>query len=164
MHATKRQWPTAIIRLLLLTGCRASEIRTLQWRDLRDGHLHLRDSKTGPRTVWLSTPSRGVLDGLPKTSRWVFPSPRASGPVSKTAVENHWFRVRSDAGLNDVRLHDLRHTYASLAVMTGETVPVVGRLLGHKDSETTLKYAHLSETTVRDAADMMGNFLEGKGS
>ncbi|MYI69799.1 MAG: tyrosine-type recombinase/integrase [Boseongicola sp. SB0673_bin_14] len=126
--------------------------------------MHLRDSKTGPRIVWLSTSSRDVLDGLPKTSRWVFPSPRTRGPVSKTAVESHWFRMRSDAGLNDVRLHDLRHTYASLAVMTGETVPVVGRLLGHKDSETTLKYAHLSETAVRDAADMMGIFLEGKDS
>lgn len=164
LHAMERHWPTAIIRLLLLTGCRASEIRTLQWRDFRDGHLHLRDSKTGPRIVWLSTPSRDVLDGLTRKSRWMFPSPRTNGPVSKTAVENHWLRVRSDAGLNDVRLHDLRHTYASLAIMTGETVPVVGRLLGHNDSETTLKYAHLAETTVRDAADMMGNFLEGKGS
>ena len=132
LHATERQWPTALIRLLLLTGCRASEIRTLQWRDFRDGHLHLRDSKTGPRIVWLSTPSRNVLEGLPKTSRWMFPSPRTNGPVSKTALENHWHRVRSDAGLNDVRLHDLRHSYASLAVMRGETVPVVGRLLGKR--------------------------------
>lgn len=164
LRATERQRPAAIIVLLLLTGCRVGEIRTLQWRDLRDGHLHLRDSKTGPRTVWLSTPSRDVLNGLPKTSRWVFPSPRAGGPVSKSAVEKFWFRVRSDAKLNDVRLHDLRHTYASLAIMTGETVPVVGRLLGHNDSETTLKYAHLSEATVHDAADMMGIFLAGRGA
>lgn len=162
LHATERQWATAVIRLLLLTGCRAGEIRTLQWRDLRDGQLHLRDSKTGPRIVWLSTPSRDVLAELPKTSRWVFPSPRTDGPVSKTAVENFWFRVRSEAGLEDVRLHDIRHTYASLAITTGETVPVVGRLLGHNDSETTLKYIHLAETTARDAADMMGTFLAGR--
>jgi len=164
LYATERPWPAALVRLLLLTGCRAGEIRTLLWRDLRDGHLHLRDGKTGPRIVWLSAPSRDVLAGLPRTSRWVFPSPRADSPVSKTAVESHWFRMRSDAGLEDVRLHDLRHTYASLAIMTGETVPVVGRLLGHNDSETTLKYAHLAETAVRNAADTMGTFLAGEGS
>ena len=164
LHATARQLPTAVIRLLLLTGCRASEIRTLQWRDFRDGQLHLRDSKTGPRIVWLSTPSRDVLAELPKSSRWVFPSPRADGPVTKSAVEKFWFRVRSDAGLKGVRLHDLRHSYASLAIMTGETVPVVGRLLGHNDSETTLKYVHLAESTARDAADMMGTFMTGRSS
>ena len=163
-RATDRQRPTAIIHLLLLTGCRASEVRTLQWRDFRDGQLHLRDSKTGPRIVWLSTPSRDVLAGLPRTSRWVFPSPRTDDPVTKSAVEKFWFRVRSDAGLKDVRLHDIRHTYASLAITAGETVPVVGRLLGHNDSETTLKYVHLAESTARDAADMMGTFLTGSVS
>jgi len=104
LYATERPWPAALVRLLLLTGCRAGEIRTLLWRDLRDGHLHLRDSKTGPRIVWLSAPSRDVL-----------------------------------AGLEDVRLHDLRHTNESMESRTGETVPVVEHRLCRKDSESTLK-------------------------
>ena len=156
-------WPllTAMVKLLLLTGCRGSEIRTLQWRDYRDGRLYLRDSKTGPRTVWLSSPSRDVLAGLPRTSRWIFPSCQIDDSVSKTAVTKFWRRVRSDAGLADVRLHDLRHVYASIAIMQGETIPVVGRLLGHNDTGTTLKYTHLSETAVRDAADAVGAVLGG---
>ncbi len=156
--------PAAIISLLLLTGCRSSEIRTLQWRDYRDGHLHLRDSKTGPRTVWLSSPAREVLTGLPRASRWMFPSRRIDGPVSKPVVQKFWQRVRSEAGLDDVRLHDARHTYASIAIMAGETVPVVGRLLGHNDTATTLKYTHLAETVMRGAADTMGGVLAGAGS
>ena len=160
-HETDRPLLTAIVKLLLLTGCRGSEIRTLQWRDFRDGRLYLRDSKTGPRTVWLSSPSRDVLTTLPRTSRWIFPSRQIDGPVSKSVVTRFWRRVRSDAGLTDVRLHDLRHAYASIAIMQGETVPVVARLLGHNDSGTTLKYAHLSESALRDAADAMGAVLGG---
>ena len=163
-HETDRPLPTAIVRLLLLTGCRGSEIRTLQWRDFRDGRLYLRDSKTGPRTVWLSSPSRAVLAALPKTSRWVFPSRQTDDSVSKNLVTRFWRRVRSDAGLTDVRLHDLRHAYASVAIMGGETVPVIGRLLGHNDSTTTLKYAHLSESAVRDAADAVGAVFGGPES
>ena len=163
-HGTDYPLPAAIIGLLLLTGCRASEIRTLLWRDYRDGHLHLRDSKTGPRTVWLSTPARDMLAGMPRTSRWIFPSPRADMPVSLAMIQRFWQRVRSDAGLNDVRLHDARHTYASIAIIQGETVPIVGRLLGHNDTATTLKYTHLAETVIRDAADAMDGVLEGAGS
>lgn len=160
-QATDRPLPTTIIRLLLLTGCRSREIRTLQWRDVRDGRLYLRDSKTGPRTVWLSSPSLEVLAGLPRKSRWTFPSARTDGPVSETVVSRFWQHVRSDAGLEDVRLHDLRHTYASIAVMQGETVLAVGRLLGHDDAGTTLKYAHLAETETRNTADAMGAVLDG---
>ena len=163
-HEPDRPLLTAMVRLLLLTGCRSHEIRTLQWRDFRDGRLYLRDSKTGPRTVWLSSPSRDVLTGLPRTSCWIFPSLRSEGPVSETVVSRFWRQVRSDAGLEDVRLHDLRHTYASVAVMQGETVPAIGRLLGHDDAGTTLKYAHLTETAMRDAADVMGAVLDGPPS
>ncbi len=163
-HEADRPLPVAIIRLLLLTGCRVGEVRTLQWRDFRDGRLYLRDSKTGPRPVWLSSPSRDVLAGLPQTSRWIFPSPHAGKPVSMNLIQRFWRRVRFDAGLTDVRLHDCRHTYASIAVMQGETVPVVGRLLGHSDAGTTLKYTHLAETAARDAAEAMGAILGGPDS
>ena len=152
----------SIILILALTGCRSSEIRTLRWKDFRDGHLFLRDSKTGPRTVWLSSAARAVLDGLPRTSPWVFPSARIKGPVSSTMVIRAWSRIRSDASLKDVRLHDLRHAYASFAIMNGETVLTVGRLLGHDDPGTTLKYTHQAEAAVEEAAVAMGTVLGGR--
>ncbi len=152
----------SIIRLLALTGCRSSEIRTLRWKDFRDGHLYLRDSKTGPRTVWLSSAARAILDGLPRTSSWIFPSWRTEGPISSSKVRKAWAGFRSNASLKDVRLHDLRHAYASLAIMHGETVLTVGRLLGHEDPGTTLKYAHHAEGAVEEAAAAMGVVLGGR--
>lgn len=154
-------YPTyvAIIRILLLTGCRKTEVVTLRWRDYRNGHIHLSDSKAGPRTVWLSTPARRILDGLDRKSTWVFPSPRTSWPLTSTPVERFWQRVRSDAGLQDVRLHDLRHTYASIAVNQGKSIVTIGRLLGHNNPETTLKYTHLADDRVLEAARAMGAIL-----
>ena len=152
----------AFIRLLLLTGCRKSEIGTLQWSDYREGRLFLRDGKTGPRTVWLSSPARDILDGFPRRGKWVFPSPQTHGPVSMTIFETFWRRVREEAGLAQVRLHDCRHTYASIAIMGGESVTTTARLLGHNDAQTTLKYAHLSDRSVREAADALGPIL-GEG-
>ena len=151
----------AIIRLLLLTGCRKGEIITLKWSYYREGRLFLPDSKVGPRTVWLSSAARAILDGLPRTAVWVFPSPRVSGFLSAEALRLVWYRVRMDAGLSDVRLHDLRHSYASMAIAQGETVLTIGRLLGHRNPETTLKYTHLSDAMVRDAVDTISAVLEG---
>ena len=163
LAAHEVRWPrqAAFIRLLLLTGCRKGEILTLRWSDYRDGHLFLRDSKTGPRTVWLSEPARVVLDNLRRKGRWVFPALRGDRPCSANWVNDFWFRVRAEADLEDVRLHDLRHTVASLALRQGETVLAIGRLLGHRDPETTLKYIHLADTMVRDAAEAVGAALEG---
>ena len=152
----------AFIRLLLLTGCRRDEIATLQWSDYREGRLFLRDSKTGPRTVWLSSPARDILDRLPRRGRWVFPSPQRPGPVSSATFHNFWHRVREEAGIADVRLHDCRHTYASIAIMRGESVTTTARLLGHTDAQTTLKYAHLSDRSVREATDALAAIL-GQG-
>ena len=106
--------PAAVVRLLLLTGCRQSEIRTLQWQDYREGHLFLRDSKTGPRTVWLSSPARSVLDRLLRTDRWLFPASKGVGPMRTETLYACWRIVRTEAGLPDVRLHDLRHSSASI--------------------------------------------------
>lgn len=150
----------AIIRLLLLTGCRRGEILTLKWRDFREGKLFLRDGKTGPRTVWLSSAARAIFDGFPRKSVWVFPSPRTAGCLSAEAVGVVWYRVRAEAGLRDVRMHDLRHTYASMAMARGETVLTIGRLLGHRDPTTTLKYTHPADSMVREAADVVGAVLE----
>ena len=160
-HEPDHPREVAIIRLLLLTGCRKSEIVTLKWRDCREGKLFLRDGKSGPRTVWLSSAAREVLDGLPRSAVWVFPSPQTDGCLAAVTLGKLWHRVRAEAGLSDVRLHDCRHTYASMALAQGETVLTIGRLLGHRDPATTLKYTHLSDTMTREAADILGTVLEG---
>ena len=149
----------AVIRLLLLTGCRKSEILTLRWSDYREGHLFLRDSKTGPRTVWMSQPARSVLDGLDRIGQWVFPAARGKGPRNKGWLEGFWDTVRAEAGLRGVRLHDLRHTHASHAVMNGVPVPLVARLLGHSDVRTTLRYAHLGDREIEQAAERVGQAI-----
>ena len=160
-HEADQPQAVAIIRLLLLTGCRKGEIVSLKWRDYREGKLFLRDSKVGPRTVWLSSAARAILDGLARSASWIFPSPRTDSFFSAQAVGVVWHRVRAEAGLSDVRLHDCRHTYASIALAQGETVLTIGRLLGHRDPATTLKYTHLSASMVREAADVVGTALEG---
>ena len=160
-HEGDHPQAVAIIRLLLLTGCRKGEIVTLKWRFYRDGKLFLPDGKSGPRTVWLSSASRAILDSVPCEAAWVFPSPRTDGCLAAETVARVWHRVRAEAGLCDVRLHDLRHTYASMALAQGETVLTIGRLLGHRNPATTLKYTHLSDAMVREAADVVGTALEG---
>ena len=158
------EWPlqVAAIRLLLLTGCRKGEILTLRRSDYREGHLFLRDSKTGPRTVWLSEPARTILDGLPRSGRWVFPAAGENRHLSASWLHSAWWRIRAEAGLDDVRLHDLRHTHASMALRQGETVLAIGRLLGHASPETTLKYAHPADAMARDATETVGRVL-GRG-
>ena len=152
--------PAAVIRLLLLTGCRQGEVRTLQWQDYREGHLFLRDSKTGPRTVWLSSASRSVLDRLPRTDRWLFPASKGTGPMGVETLYGCWRTLRIAANLPDVRLHDLRHSYASFALQHGESVLTIGRLLGHRDPTTTLKYTHFADAMVREAAEAVGAALK----
>ena len=163
LTAHEARWPqhVAVIRLLLLTGCRKGELLTVQWRDYREGRLFLPDSKTGPRTVWLSEPARAVLDGLERKGRWIFPALRNDGPCSAFWLDRFWITVRAEAELEDVHLHDLRHTVASLALRQGETVLAIGRLLGHRKAETTLKYIHLADAMVHEAAETIGAALEG---
>ncbi len=161
-HHDSHPLQASMVRLLLLTGCRRSEILTLKWSDYREGKLCLRDSKTGPRTVWLSSLARRILDGLPRSGPWVFPSPRRDSHLSQQTLHDFWQRVRSEAGIEDVRLHDLRHTYASVALAHGETIPTIGRLLGHNDPATTLKYTHLADATVHEAAEALVPVLAGE--
>ncbi|MDE0046584.1 MAG: tyrosine-type recombinase/integrase [bacterium] len=159
----KRPLLAAVVRLLLFTGCRKSEILTLRWSDYREGKLYLADSKTGPRTVWLSSPARRVLDRLPRRHSWVFPSPRGKRHLSAGALARFWYGVREEAGIGDVRLHDLRHTYASVALAHGETVLTIGRLLGHNDPATTLKYTHLADASVHEASESLVPVLNRTG-
>ena len=161
-HEPDHPLEAATIRLLLLTGCRRNEILSLKWSDYREGHLYLRDSKTGPRTVWLSSPARGILDGLPRRGAWIFPARRRRGFFCRTMIQYYWSKVRGEAGLGDVRLHDLRHSYASVALLNGATVPTIARLLGHNDTATTLKYTHLNHTAVRAAVEAVAPILAGE--
>ena len=147
-----------VIRMLLLTGCRKGELLTLKWRDYREGKLFLRDSKNGPRTVWLSSAAREVLDLLPRKSEWVFPS-RWGNLDHLSDITGFWQEVRTEAGVRDVRPHDLRHTYASIALAHGETVLTIGRLLGHDHPGTTLKYTNFTDAAAREAVDTISSVL-----
>ncbi len=161
-HEVRFPQQSAFIRLLLLTGCRKGEMLTLQWSDYRDGHLHLRDSKTGPRTVWLSGAARRVLDSLERQGRWVFPAARGDRPRSLRWLDYFWSRLRAEAELDDMHLHDLRHSMATIALRQGETVLAISRLLGHRKPETTLKYLHLPDAAVHEAAETVGAALGGE--
>ena len=126
--------------------------------DYREGKLFLRDSKNGPRTVWLSAAAREVLERLLRKNAWVFPSPyRAAEHLAE--ITEFWQDVRTEAGVPDVRPHDLRHTYASIALMHGETVLTIGRLLGHDHPGTTLKYTNFADAAAREAVDTVSSVL-----
>ena len=144
----------AAIRLLVLTGCRRNEILGLRWDDLNfeTGEMRLRDSKTGARMVPLLPKSVEVFAGLSRTpdNPWVFPG-RKKG-TRLVNLNDSWDRIRKRAGLDGVRLHDLRHTYASRALALGESLPMIGDLLGHRKVNTTARYAHLARDSVRDSS------------
>ena len=144
----------AAIRLLMLTGCRRNEIMTLRWEDvdLDAGELRLRDAKTGPRVVSLSPAAAEVLAVVPRVdgNPWVIAG-RLPGQ-KLTTVYHHWLRIRARAELDDVRLHDLRHSFASRALALGESLPVIAKLLGHAQLRSAARYAHLGGDTVKAAA------------
>jgi integrase len=148
-------YPPAAIKLLLLTGCRKGEITNLRWDhiDFERECLRLPDSKTGAKVIYLSAPARALLRKLPRMAQSprVIPGLRADGAAP--AIDKVWSRVREAAGLVDVRLHDLRHSFASVGVAGGLSLPIIGALLGHKHAATTARYAHLSADPLRAAND-----------
>ena len=147
-----------IIRLLLLTGCRKGEIVRLRRSEVHGNALMLADTKTGPRKVPLGSQARRILERQPQGSEFVFPSPRdPSRP--RCGDLRLWYRVRREAGIEDVRLHDLRHTHASHAAMNGVPVPVVSRMLGHSSTRMTLRYAHLGDRDIEQAAERVGRAI-----
>jgi integrase len=133
---------SVIIRLLLLTGCRKSELLSLRWDavDCERSVLRLEDSKTGARVVPLSSEALTLIASLPRCGgQFVFAG--RNGHVA--TFQRAWERIRRVAGLEDLRLHDLRHSWASFAVSAGISLPVVGAVLGHRHPATTLRYAHV---------------------
>ena len=145
----------AAIRLLILTGCRKSEILSLRWEEvaLDQAELRLTDSKTGARVVSLSEPAVKLLAGLPRLpdNPWVLPGRKPGAHLRK--LDDAWQAVRTRADLHDVRLHDLRHSFASRALALGEGLSMIGKLLGHARIETTSRYAHLARDSVRESAE-----------
>ncbi len=143
-----------LYRLLLLTGCRLSEIQTLKWDnvDFKNRALHLADSKTGVKTVHLGPPALKALAGIERIegTPWVIPGKLPGSHLQD--IQHPWRRIRARAGLDDVRIHDLRHTFASMAVSSGEGLPMIGKLLGHTQVQTTARYAHLFNEPVKQAA------------
>ncbi len=155
-HAGDAQ-AAAAIRLLLFTGARSSEIARLQWDWIRGSRAVLPDSKTGPKAIQLAAPARAVLAALPRRGRFVFPDRAGTGPMRDLGPR--WHRLRALAGLDDVRIHDCRHSFASHAVMSGLDLYTVGRLLGHADTAATERYAHLADSHVREAAGRIGGIV-----
>jgi integrase len=165
MEAERVEMPSAIAaaRLLMFTGCRLGEIMTLQWRyvDLKAGVLRLPDSKTGKKVVQLGEPALEVLRSIERVDRnyWVL-SGRVEG-ARLTDLQPFWQRARARAGLKDVRIHDLRHTFASFAAASGMSLHMIGKLLGHSSTQTTRRYAHLAEGTVKIAANDVSSLIAG---
>ena len=151
----------AAIRLLMLTGCRKSEILTLRWRDvdLDAMELHLEEAKTGARTVSLSPEAVRVLAGIPRAegNPWVIQGRKKGERLC--FIDRHWCLVRERAKLEDVRIHDCRHSFASRALALGESLPAIGRLLGHAHVETTARYAHLARNSMHEAATRVADSI-----
>lgn len=154
-------YAAAALRLLILTGARLREILHLEWKhvDLERGLLLLPDSKTGKKTIVLNAPAMEVLSNLSRIGRYVIAGESAGTADEKprSDLKRPWHAVRRHTGLEDVRLHDLRHNFASWGVGDGMGLPIIGKLLGHKQVSTTQRYAHLEADPVRRAADAIGS-------
>lgn len=148
----------AIIRLLLFTGARVSEIRDLEWDWVQPPRLLLPDSKTGAKTVWLNSQALAILEAVPRIEgcRFVFPSDTGTKP---RAIHTWWPKLRRRCALPDVRIHDLRHSFASVAIMDNVPLATIGKLLTHALPEATAKYAHLADDVIADAAQRVSGSL-----
>ncbi|MCP3994683.1 MAG: site-specific integrase, partial [bacterium] len=151
--------PIAAIRLLLLTGCRLKEVLKLRWQDVDfEGRcLRLPDSKTGPKTVPLNSAALQLLSEIERLEGNPFVILGKKPKTHLTALTGPWQRIRTSANLEDVRLHDLRHTYASFGVNLGLPLPMIGAVLGHSNTSMTERYAHLADDPVRAANERIGD-------
>ena len=152
----------AALRLLMVTGCRSSEIMNLRWDDVdrKAGEIRLRDAKTGARMVPLTPTAEAVLAEIVRVPRspWLFPGKRPDRRLSQ--LTSYWQRVRELAGVEDVRIHDLRHSFASRALALGESLTMIGRLLGHTKVGSTARYAHLAQDAEMAAVAKVGGSIE----
>ena len=151
-----------VIRLLMLTGCRKGEIEGLEWAeiDFERGFIAFSKSKTGAKIIPVSKAALDIIDNVPRlhSSKFVFASSRTDGHYVGTPKV--WSKVRKEAKIEDVRLHDLRHNFASIAASNGLSLPIIGALLGHTQPSTTARYAHLTESSLQQAAEMISSNLQ----
>jgi len=148
----------AMLRLLALTGARHGEILKLRWDevDLGRGCLELEDSKTGRKTIQLPPAARKILSELPRLHDNPHVIVGAKPGSHLVNIKDSWAAIRQEADLVDVRIHDMRHTFASHGARSGMSLPLIGALLGHTSSQTTQRYAHLSDDPLRAAAESIG--------
>lgn len=153
----------AAIRLLILTGARLREILDAKWDyvDFERGMMHLPDSKTGKKTLYLSAPALEVLANLPRVNGNPYLIAGEKPGAPRADLKKPWNAIRTAAGLEDVRIHDLRHSFASVGAGASLGLPVIGRLLGHSQPATTARYAHLDADPLRRAADTIGAAIAG---
>ncbi len=160
LREAEEEMPSAVaaFRLLLLTGCRMSEIRDLQWEHVKEDCVELPDAKTGGRVVLLGPEAQALLSAIPraKDNPWVIAGKKPGSNL--TDLQHPWRRICKRAGLEDVRIHDLRHSFASRALALGESLTMIGKLLGHTQVQTTARYAHLARDSMQtDAARITGS-------
>ena len=155
---TESPYPIAALRLLILTGARLGEALSLRWDyvDFDQRALRLPDSKTGRKVVFLSQPAIDVLTNIPRelSNPYVIVGGKPGQPLRN--LQKPWGRIRQAADLDGVRIHDLRHSYASVAAAAGMSLPVIGKLLGHTKSVTTERYAHLADDPLKAANEAIG--------
>ncbi len=156
---TDGPWVLGAIGLLALTGARLSEILTLRWEyvDLAGATLRLPDSKTGAKPIYLSDAAVNLLRGIPVIAGNPFVIIGKKPGARLVNLQKPWRRIRAAARLNDVRIHDLRHSFASIGASAGMSLPVIGKLLGHTQPITTARYAHLAADPIRQAANQIGS-------
>ena len=155
---TEKNSVIAAVRLLVFTGARLGEILGLRWEyvDTERACLRLPDSKSGPKTIHLNAPALEVLAGIERESGspWVIAGREPGNPLVN--LRKPWHRIRARAGLDGLRLHDLRHSFASVGVSGGLSLPIIGALLGHSQPATTQRYAHLAADPLKQASDLIG--------
>lgn len=162
LERTFSPYAIAMLRLVLLTGARHNEILSLRWDEvnLPRGCLELGDSKTGRKEVYLSNAANEVLTALPRADGNPFVIVGAKLGSHLVNIKDPWAAIRREAGLGDVRIHDLRHSFASIGVRAGMSLPLIGKLLGHKSVQTTARYAHLADDPLHAAASSIGADIE----
>ena len=153
LKAIESEYVLSVIKLLILTACRKSEILNLKWEyiDFNNSCMNLPDTKTGERKIHLNPSAISILQSLERKSDYVFVSRVQNKRI--TDISLTWKKICNIAELKDVRPHDLRHTFASHAVNNGFSLPIIAKMLGHKDLKTTQRYAHLHEDPVKKAND-----------
>ncbi len=152
----------AALRFLLLTGCRKSEVLTLEWSfvDWEARCLHLPTSKTGHRTIQISDAAIRLLEAHPRIEGCRFVFPGADGEKPFSGLHDVWESIRKDAGIPDVRIHDLRRSFGSFAAQQGFGLLAIGKILGHADPKTTQIYAHLTDEGIRSVANVAADGIE----